>query len=531
MTETPDGGRDASTAASPAHITRGARDRDGGATPSTCGSGDNDAPRVIDLFCGAGGASCGFWQGGATLVAGVDRDRQALETHRANLPGAHVRHDLRDVDPDALPTVDVDWVHGSPPCPGFSTAKGRYTPDDDRNDLVWMFVEWCDALAPDVVTMENVTGMATITDTWMDRLAGAFRAAGYRVRWRTLNAADYGVPQTRRRVFVVAVREDAPCGVPSRWLPRPTHAKGGTTTLDGRSLPAWRTVRESIGDLADIRLGDRLTGQVNEAHQMAGRRRLPTVDEPAATVRAGTPPLWRRGDGDALPSSPSSSPPSPSTGATSDGDRSLAEFSGRTDARGLPPVDADADDGGEMGEFPPRPPSGSGPSDHASVEHAPEVREKMARISPGENAGPVTESRLHPDRPSRTITFSNGVTPIHYAGPVVADSAGDDAARAIDGDASADGATSWATDSSHSTERGGATDGGRVPAAKGDRNGDTAAVRRLTIREVARLQSFGDWFEFTGTKDDRLEQIGNAVPPRLAQHIAAHVRRILDGDA
>ncbi|MFC5277857.1 DNA cytosine methyltransferase [Halorubrum rubrum] len=156
---------------------------------------------AIDLFCGAGGASCGIDAGGFDLVAAVDKNTDALDTHAANLPGYTVRHDLNDVDPSILPEEARSpvYVHGSPPCKGFSTANDTRSRDDPRNSLVFDFIDWVDALQPRVTTMENVTGMTNISKNFMDRLTAAFQEAGFRVKWRILNAADYGVPQTRRR--------------------------------------------------------------------------------------------------------------------------------------------------------------------------------------------------------------------------------------------------------------------------------------------------------------------------------------------
>ena len=209
-----------------------------------------DEPRAVDLFSGAGGASLGIELAGFDLAAAVDHNTDALDTHAANLPGYTVSHDLADVDVSVLPerAQSPEYLHGSPPCKGFSTANGDRDADDPRNSLVFSFVEWLSELQPAVVTMENVTGMTNITNHFMSKVEAAFRDAGYRVKWRTLNAADFGVPQTRRRVITVGIRRDF--NPPARWFPRPTHAETATTTLDGRQLSAWRTVGDAIGDLA-----------------------------------------------------------------------------------------------------------------------------------------------------------------------------------------------------------------------------------------------------------------------------------------
>jgi DNA (cytosine-5)-methyltransferase 1 len=211
----------------------------------------NDRPTAIDLFCGAGGASLAIHNAGYNLTAAVDTDTVALDTHSRNLASDTVQHDLSDVNVSVLPdsAQSPDYVHGSPPCRGFSKANNDRSVTDTRNGLVFDFVEWVRQLAPAVVTLENVTGMLTISPDFIDGVVTAFTDCGYTVRWRVLNAADYGVPQTRKRVFTVAVRDDVT--MPSRWFPQPTHARSETQTLDGQTLSPWLTVDSAIGDLCD----------------------------------------------------------------------------------------------------------------------------------------------------------------------------------------------------------------------------------------------------------------------------------------
>lgn len=216
------------------------------------------APVAVDLFCGGGGASCGLHQAGFRVAAAADEDTDALRSHNESLPGRVVLHDLRTVDAGALPEParDPDHVHGSPPCQAFSTAAGdARSADDPRNSLVFRFTDWLDELRPKTATMENVPGMLSISPDFMPRVEGAFESAGYRVSFRALNAADFGVPQTRRRVIGVAVRRDLPA--PARLFPRPTHAETPTTTLDGRHLDEWRSVADAIADLGEP--GDHLS--------------------------------------------------------------------------------------------------------------------------------------------------------------------------------------------------------------------------------------------------------------------------------
>lgn len=425
-----------------------------------------DGIRVVDLFCGAGGASAGAWQAGAELLAGVDHNPDALETHAENLPGEHIQHDLRIVRPTILPPLRVDWVHGSPPCQGFSQAQGRRDPNDARNQLVWSFIEWCEALNPKVVTMENVAGMQTISDHFLEEVQGEFRRAGYEARWRVLNAADYGVPQTRRRVFFVAVRKDQ--DIPSQWFPAPTHAETPTSTLTGDRLKKWRTVADAIGDLE------------TKNHGVTSTSMWRSSDRPAGTVGAQSE-MYVRADGGAIIAAQNSG----------------HVFAGRREPGSL---DEPAKTVRTRAHF-------LVPPNHEPQEHREDTRERLATIPLGETTGTTSNARVAPDEPSMTITGGNGTPPVHYQGGHVPGDVAETPAKTIR-------ATRPYLKEKHTEHEGWADD-----------------VRRLTVREAARLQSFDDWFVFKGGKEEQYRQVGNAVPPRLQQHVAAHVARILGGEA
>jgi len=193
-------------------------------------------PTVLDLFCGAGGFSTGFADAGYDILAGVDTDEDAITTFDENHDARAIEHDLTettprefcnryDVDPD---TIDV--VIGGPPCQGFSTANTDRHVDDERNNLVFVFADYVAYVQPNVFVMENVTGITSVDDgTLFETLLDDVRAAGYVVDDEVLNAADYGVPQTRRRMFVQGVHESL--GETPTW-PEPTHAPREELDLD-----------------------------------------------------------------------------------------------------------------------------------------------------------------------------------------------------------------------------------------------------------------------------------------------------------
>jgi len=196
---------------------------------------DTDAPTVLDLFCGAGGFSTGFADAGYDVLAGVDHDEDAVATFGANHDAAAIQADLTEQTPaefaeryDIHPE-DVDVIVGGPPCQGFSTANLDRHVADERNNLVFVFAEYVAHYRPEAFVMENVTGITSVDDgTLFERLLADLREAGYVVDHEVLNAADYGVPQKRRRMFVQGVQEDR--GETPTW-PEPTHAP--RSELDG----------------------------------------------------------------------------------------------------------------------------------------------------------------------------------------------------------------------------------------------------------------------------------------------------------
>lgn len=208
--------------------------------------GSNDqfgdgVPRAADLFCGAGGASLGMLEAGFDVGAAIDVEESPLETHEHNLAGETTQHDLSTVDADLV--GDVDYLHASPPCKGFSTA-GKMDSDDARNDLLWTTLEWIDAVQPTVATIENVP--EAMTETTAQRLRAELDDAGYTPTWSVVDAADFGVPQHRHRLYVMAVQKGA--ATPS--MPSPTHGADGQQTLGGDALEPWQTVGDVLHEAA-----------------------------------------------------------------------------------------------------------------------------------------------------------------------------------------------------------------------------------------------------------------------------------------
>lgn len=186
-------------------------------------------PLAIDLFSGAGGLGAGVEAAGWTVVAAVDHDEAALETHRANFRGQALDVDMSDPAQVAelvkkLRPIGIDLVAGGPPCQPFSRAGrakiqslvdgGVRDAVDARKELWRSFVEVVLALQPRAVLMENVPDMAIGDDLAVIReIAGILEAAGYVVDYRLLDAWRHGVPQHRKR-FILQARND---GAVPKW--------------------------------------------------------------------------------------------------------------------------------------------------------------------------------------------------------------------------------------------------------------------------------------------------------------------------
>jgi DNA (cytosine-5)-methyltransferase 1 len=174
--------------------------------------------RTLELFAGAGGAALGLEAAGFEHAALVERDPDACATLRAAGLGPVVEADVRDLDAiEAVAGRKVDLLWASPPCQPFSTAGAGQGQADDRDGWPWT-VAAIDRFQPEIVLVENVRGLLShsyFEEVMMQQLQERYPFAGF---W-LLNAADYGVPQHRRRVFMWAAARPL---VP----PRRTHGPG-----------------------------------------------------------------------------------------------------------------------------------------------------------------------------------------------------------------------------------------------------------------------------------------------------------------
>jgi len=169
-------------------------------------------PRAIDLFCGCGGLTLGLKQAGFDVVGAVEIDNLAVETYRANHSEVHVWEE--DIEGLTVARVkrklglkkgELELLAGCPPCQGFSTMRtlnGGYEIYDERNDLINQFMRFVEGLGPKTVMMENVPGLAD--DRRFKKFCRKLEELGYVLNHAVLDAADYGVPQRRKRLILLA---------------------------------------------------------------------------------------------------------------------------------------------------------------------------------------------------------------------------------------------------------------------------------------------------------------------------------------
>lgn len=269
--------------------------------------------RLIDLFAGAGGLTRGFLDTGRyRVVAAVELDVAAAASYAANFGTRHLYQGDIGAWLDATEAPEAEVVVGGPPCQGFSTL-GRQDPDDPRNRLWSLYVECLRRARPKYFVLENVPQFLESEQfqLLMNENKDGGRLMGYRIERGILNAAEFGVPQIRRRAIIIGARTDVSHpGIPHGPLQDPRF---------------WRTVRREIGDLDHKvtttelpdskieRFGRVLPGEFKTIDLHVGRKPEPISlaryrSIPEGGNRADLPeklqaPCWRRhktGSGDVM---------------------------------------------------------------------------------------------------------------------------------------------------------------------------------------------------------------------------------------
>jgi DNA (cytosine-5)-methyltransferase 1 len=369
-------------------------------------------PVGIDLFAGAGGLSLGFEQAGFDVAAAVEIDPIHAAVHAFNFPhcavlprsvegltGAILRKAAR------IGARPVDVVFGGAPCQGFSLIGHRIL-DDPRNNLVREFVRIVGELDASYFVFENVKGLTIGRHrAFLEELIAAFGAIGYAVRlpWQVLDAAEYGVPQHRQRLFLLGCK---------RGLALPAYPAKLTSPADRDGLlPKGPSCRDAIGDLPDA---DRFAALLSGDEVRPGRWGKPGAY--AAELRCQTDDAWHYG-------------------YVRQWDPAMLTSSARTEHSAI-----------SQRRF--------GETGHGQVE-------PISRFFKLDPSGLSNTLRAGTDSARGAFTSPR---PVHFEHP-----------------------------------------------------------RCVTVREMARLHGYPDWFRFHATKWHGARQIGNSVPPPLARAVASSV--------
>jgi len=201
----------------------------------------NIKPRVIDLFAGVGGMSSGFISAGFDILLAIEYDEKIAFSYQQNHPNTKViAEDVRNVDIEKCYAElnNVDIIVGGPPCQGFSQKGKRLSIDDDRNFMFQSFIDFVKIFKPKYFLLENVPNIiSTHKGYFKDEILTSFTELGYSIDFDVLNAANYGVPQNRKRAFFLGKK-----GNNKLKLPSPNNNKV--------------TIKEAIYDLPFITSGE-----------------------------------------------------------------------------------------------------------------------------------------------------------------------------------------------------------------------------------------------------------------------------------
>ena len=205
-------------------------------------SRSNPALSALDLFSGAGGMSVGATAAGICVTKAVENDRNAANTFRINHPSTkiHVR-DIRNITRAHLPTETKNTIlFGGPPCQGFSTSNQRTRSKSNKQN--WMFQEFMRIARlwrPDWIVFENVRGiLETEKGFFVNEILFSIEKLGYTANYKVLNSENFGVPQNRSRLFLVASKS----GISFRF-PKPKRKKS-------------ISVKQAIADLPSLDNGE-----------------------------------------------------------------------------------------------------------------------------------------------------------------------------------------------------------------------------------------------------------------------------------
>lgn len=222
---------------------------------------------TVSLFTGCGGLDLGFYENGYNILWANDIISDFCITYKNNFSHEAIVADINTIDKKMIPKSDL--IIGGPPCQSFSLV-GKRNLKDKRGDLVWSYIEVLKTIKPKVFLFENVLGLRSARTTQgtlvVEDLRKAFNKEGYEINIHLLNAADYGVPQRRKRVFIIGNLKGKKIEAPP-----PTHNEFGQN-----GLKKWITASEALSDLPIPSIKEGLTYRAPATNNYQEMMRLNT---------------------------------------------------------------------------------------------------------------------------------------------------------------------------------------------------------------------------------------------------------------
>lgn len=209
---------------------------------------------ALSIFSGCGGLDIGVEKAGFKNIASIEIDKYAADSLRTwHISSKHktkvYEEDIRKIDPAIFKDSNIQLLHGGPPCQAFSLIGKRNSLDDPRGQLLFEVIRFAEVLKPQAILVEQVKGLLSASDECGCK-GGAFKLfidelnrLGYIPKWQVINSADYGIPQRRERLFIVAT-----LGKNGYQFPIPTHSEE-QEDLTFFPLKKYKTVGDVISDL------------------------------------------------------------------------------------------------------------------------------------------------------------------------------------------------------------------------------------------------------------------------------------------
>lgn len=244
--------------------------------------------KLVSLYAGAGGLDLGFEQAGFAIPWANEYDNKIWETYENNFKDTHLdRRSILDVKNGDIPKLD--GIIGGPPCQSWSLAGSMNGVKDPRGQLFYQYLRLLKDINPKFFLAENVPGIMSKTHiSEFEKLIVAFEECGYDVFYDLLNAADFGVPQLRKRVIVIGFRKDL--GVNFKF-PKPTHGHNASKNYVSQKdafgdLPEPKPAmsKNKANEKLNVPNHEYYTGNFSSRY-MSRNRKMPW-DEPGYTVEA-----------------------------------------------------------------------------------------------------------------------------------------------------------------------------------------------------------------------------------------------------